>query len=1127
MQNDREDSSPHGEESIYEQTRKIINNLPVNPTVYDGTYPAYENFTTSLVLDSSVSELSFSSESPDSDSQVHFQPVEPIVELPTTPLKDGSRPPEEFKKNPSPEPMSPSKIGAALEKSGTVLMQRSLENRLAQQLEQMHTLMSNDDELVVLKQPSIRAMASQPAFTREMLRDFMEHSETMFNLVHETSGTNGNSAQFVIGIEETEGSDAVAPGCSHRPVRRSMAPFITDDKGESEFVGCFCKDDDMVLYKRKVPEEANPDRSNGRESIDSLIARHAECLVEADKVTSPTVHVRQVNNNNVLALLTFSDQSSAILKTNSAMTEGITSEEELNRTLLTAYRKLVSKPDEMISMQTQSSINQKPPLPEVATHKHNPRSSVMNNLSNATSSFGLSNDSQLPMVVQGSSKNWTSCPRVQHAAEIVLNLRLLLEEYILRNISVTGTVLKFVRHVLSEVLCRLRHEVGKIKHVLNELLVPHSLEDPVRIVNQLRHTIEEIQNYPLKVRVLSGADEAWTCVLRTLEKLVCELDHDIDQPELFIEGLQYGVRCVSDACTASDAAKDKKVVSIDSAVVDADAKVFPTSSSVLEIDRYEAPSVSFCKPYTCFFERIVHTIWSVLVWIMNQMNSFWDFLNSPPPPLLSDRSPSVSFHPDVLREENIAQHHRDESFRLNQARNVLRIALEKSSQEENAPATSETTDRSVNARSLEMFTQLLHDAGSIELRHSSSRNIHLQLHASISGMLEKREADDYVTMAGNIRDHDANVAVFFDARIIDLESLAKVESVMECVTHIGRLSDDVENSEILSDETIVHQVGGTEQHDGEEQVASSLIEDEVCADERYGEPFPAISTTEAEQFLTEIKCCLQDLLAPVTTEVQKMCDQFYRGIVERSSTMQEDASEHYTVEVTEPAPNEEEIRDNAYQIEPVAVDSQPPRMSSEASHLQESIQELLALFNVTNERLKLINSDVDAIRNEVQQLTSAQQQQQQQLVPEGTPIAQTEMRRSTQRKSITKKRQKTYEVPIVRCPVQQHTLPFGQQNGAYCPTEICSCNPVAPDVLIVHWRVLDDDVLHCVGGFEIYVDNELRSVCYSNKRRTALIQGVDLKKQHQIALRVTSAADQGSACTKTAQWAPAFFLYHT
>uniref|UniRef100_A0A182R5S8 Uncharacterized protein n=1 Tax=Anopheles funestus TaxID=62324 RepID=A0A182R5S8_ANOFN len=1126
----------------HDQTRRIINDLPITPTMFDGTFPAYEEFPSTLVPETSVSELSFSSESPDSDSTVQYQTTDPIIELPSTPLKDGnsSRVCVECVES---ETITPSTIGAALG-SGTVLMQRSLENRLAKQLEEMHTLMDNDEELVVLKQHSFRSMASHPAFNKDMMRGFMEHSETMFNLVHDTQG---NSVQFVIGIEEAEPSDTEAPGCSHRKVRHSVEPTITDDNQESEFVGCFSKDNDMVLYKRTMQEGLKSGRDD-RKSIDTLIAHHAECLVEADNVTKPLVHVRPGNDNNLLALLTFSDQSSAILKTSSAMVEGIRSEDELNEALLTTYRQLLAKPDEMISMQTQAAPVSASPSQhgsEAPQHKHHLRSGVLSNLTNATSSFGLSNTSPVGMVVQGSSKNWIKCPKTQHAAEIVLNLRLLIEEYILRNISVTGTVVKFVSHVLSDVLRCTRQNIGdefrdlglvdKIKHVLDELLMPHELEDPLSIVNRLRHTIEEIQMYPIQTQTVRNGEDAWNCVLAMLEKLSCELDHEVKHPDQFIEALQFGIRSVIDTSNVSIEPPATKVVSMDPSPPQVDS-TFSSTSNILGIDRYEAPSVSFCKPSTCLTGLVMY-VWSAFVWIMNQMNSFWEFLNSPPPPLLTE--PSISFHPLISEDGKHTQLHQVERDQINQATNVLRIALEKSSPRASG---SDDTNRSVNDRSIEMFAHLLHHAGNIELKHSDSQhNIHLQLHTSISGVLEKREADEYLTMAGSVRDHEANVAVFFEARIIDMESLAQVESVMECITRIERLSDDMESSEVLSDETIVHSAPAG-QHD-DEQMISDLIR-EMVSDGKYEDPLQSVHSIGPEQLLREIKGCLQDLLEPVTTAVHNMYEQFDSGSVEKSFTTQVAASEqHDTVEIEEqiihPATEEKDQDQGMSDANRGSVSNKEISVSEDNVHtnseleqqctmdspLEEPLQELLALFHVTNDRLALIDSDITTIRIQIQQLITLQEQQQ--GPPDGTKAMQTEERRSRRKSSLKPLTNQTpYEAPLTKCPIQQQTLHFGQ-SGSYCPTEIYSCHPVAPDVLVVHWRVLDESILHCIAGFEIYIDDSLRSVCFSNKRRTALIGNIDLQKHHHIALHVTIQPDSGGASKTAAQWVPAFFLYHT
>uniref|UniRef100_A0A182SLI9 Uncharacterized protein n=1 Tax=Anopheles maculatus TaxID=74869 RepID=A0A182SLI9_9DIPT len=226
--------------------------------------------------------------------------------------------------------------------------------------------------------------------------------------------------------------------------------------------------------------------------------------------------------------------------------------------------------------------------------------------------------------------------------------------------------------------------------------------------------------------------------------------------------------------------------------------------------------------------------------------------------------------------------------------------------------------------------------------------------------------------------------------------------------------------------------------------------------------------------------------------------------------------------------SEMEIKDDTNEDQIVDIGSTVVKEDAIDSHLAKSLQELLAAFNITNDRLAVIDTDITAIRNQVEQLVSVQQQQQFKGPPDGTNPVPTEERRSSRRKSSAKHVPTPYEAPLtIQCPMQLKPTGLFGQSGAYCPTEIYSCHAVAPDVLVVHWRVLDENVLHCIAGFEIYVDDQLRSICFSNKRRTALIGNIDLQKHHHITLQVTSQLDTDGTCKRTAQWAPAFFLYHT
>ncbi|XP_052863519.1 uncharacterized protein LOC128270155 [Anopheles cruzii] len=330
----------NGEEPLEEQAHRVICSLPISPLVFGGTYNVNDDYSTDSPT-SMVSELSFSSDTSEGTvyEEVHTNAV-PIVEFPSE--EDAPR----KRLSSQDQVITPQMIGAALKKSGTVLMQRSRDNRLERQLEEMRDLMRNEDELVVLKEPSVRQMASQPAFPRDAMEEFLEHSETMFNLVHDANTQMAGRADI---------SERISRHSSEEVFQTEALPV--DNRISKEFVGCFSRNDDTVLYKRtiSIAQAAQPAHDPARQSlenIDTVIAQHAQCLHEAETVTEPSVQIYQRNNDDLLALLTFSKESSAVLKTSNAMLKEAPTA-ELDKTIRQTYRKTVANPDEMISMQTE------------------------------------------------------------------------------------------------------------------------------------------------------------------------------------------------------------------------------------------------------------------------------------------------------------------------------------------------------------------------------------------------------------------------------------------------------------------------------------------------------------------------------------------------------------------------------------------------------------------------------------------------------------------------------------------------------------------------------------------------------------------------------------------------------
>ncbi|XP_035781073.1 uncharacterized protein LOC118460681 [Anopheles albimanus] len=790
MENDRENRVPAYEEDLLiDQARRLLQNLSVNwmqqqADSHDdlGLYSP----------PSPLSELSFSSDS--SGSGIYYglptRNADPIVELPSTPKKDAQR-----SRNPSQDQIvSPQVMEAVLEHSGTVLMQRSQENRLPQQLREMQALMRTDEELVLVKEPSLRKMLSQPAFNRETIRRFLDHSETMFNLVHDASSVSGQK------------EDEQVPESSSKRLRPEAKVADRDNDNGNEFIGCFSRNNDMVMYKRTLvdhkpqPNEAVTSEYTRQsiDNIDTLITRHAECLQEAEAIKKPWVQICRTDEDNLLALLTFSEQSSAVLKTSNATLQQADTSSALDKAIFQIYRDAITRPDEMISLQTEEMDSVSPKGKQQLDHQHTHklRGGAEHGHSAGSSSFGLSiNDSQSGMVLQGSSKNWAMHPFAGHAADILKNIRLLAEEYILRGNASSVSVLRFVSRVISDIVHFERVDavsqefqsltlVQKIKQVIDEVLFPHGKESaPVMVVN-IKHTLEEIMSYEHQQRTIEDLSEAWAIICDTFQLVACELDHEIERPELFLEALQLGLHEV-----VNPADYQELLLSHLSTLTRTVQQ--PSGSTDLQKN---TPSVASHCVAGCWMAWLLLILYSVASWVRVNLTQLMNFiLRRPTIPACH----SILFRQTVSEDSNsIVNELRVRRDHLNHVVEILRVAVVRSlsamdnSQESVDAECSNNENRgSVGSRTVELCTRLLQGAGNVQLQCSdSSNNIHLQLD-SISGDLVKRHADEFDTVSGSVRDHEGNVVVLFEAQLVDIDSLEAVEPIIENVTRVERLSD--------------------------------------------------------------------------------------------------------------------------------------------------------------------------------------------------------------------------------------------------------------------------------------------------------------------------------------------------
>ncbi|XP_050082064.1 uncharacterized protein LOC126569184 [Anopheles aquasalis] len=1109
MENNRENRAPaHDEDPLIDQARRLLQNLSDNWVPHDA------DSRDDLDLyspPSPLSELSFSSDSFESDI-CYVLPTgdaDPIVELPSTPKKDAQR-----SRHPSQEQIvSPQVIGAVLEHTGTVLMQRSQDNRLPQQLREMQALMRTDEELLLVKQPSMRKMLSQPAFNSETIRRFLDHSETMFNLAHDASSVSG---QMEDNREPESSSKRFRP-------KGKAADDATKPKDEdvvgNEFIGCFSRNNDMVMYKRTLvdrnpqPNEAetSDETRTSIDNIDTLIAQHAECLQEAETIKKPWVQICRTDEDNLLALLTFSAESSAILKTSNATLQQADTSGALDKAILQIYRDAISRPDEMISLQTEemdgvsSKVKQQPDH----RHAHKHREEAEHGNSPGSSSFGLViNDSQSGMVLQGSSKNWAMHPFASHAVDILKNIRLLAEEYILRGSESSVSVLRFVSRVISDIVhfeCgddvslefRSLSLIQKIKQIIDELLFPHGKESAPAMVRNIKHTLEEILCYEHQRRTIETPSEAWAIICDTFELVACELDHEIERPEVFLEALQL---CLQEVVNPAD--YQGLLRGHSSALT----RTVQQASGSTDLHK-STPSVASHCAAGCWMAWLLLIFYSLASWIRANLTQFVNFiLRRPAAPACH----SVSFRQTITEDSSsIVNELLVRREHLNHVVEILRVAVARSlsamddSQESSDnECSSDENCRSVGARTVELCTKLLQGAGNVQLQCSdSSNNIHLQLN-SISGDLVKRHANEFDTVSGSVRDHEGNVVVLFEAQLVDIDSLDAVEPIIENVTRVERLSDYGAEISETTVEASTLQTAADQDVEENEMIADSVIEElvsEECMDNagQQGTATTDVPLALPSDMLARLELAVQDLLKPLALLVHRMYSRL---------NLNEQSLEISNNDGT-PATSIAEVENGIVELQKADQLSVP---------ITEKLEEIRSLFHDANDRLSIIDNDVSAIKMQVNILLEERRR----ISVEGSGSQDDNQREKTRRSIKPRKNNSLPNGSRSTCcqTVAKHT----PTSSHYCPVDIYSCHEVAPEVIVIHWTV-DKDLLSCIGGYQIFVDDVLRSVCFSNKRRTALIGDIDLQQQHHIVLHATP-----DPLTKEAQvkWEPAFFLYH-
>ncbi|XP_065080205.1 uncharacterized protein LOC135703033 [Ochlerotatus camptorhynchus] len=391
-----------------------------------------------------------------------------------------------------------------------------------------------------------------------------------------------------------------------------------------------------------------------------------------------------------------------------------------------------------------------------------------------------------------------------------------------------------------------KHVLQKISFVVHQLMNPSDREDPLSVINQIREIVEDIPK--AEIKETRPEDFDYLELLKSyFDELICEENTQFDNDSI-IRTLREAILNVlihyeaSLSSALEELLELLKTIPAESIELHSPLRVtscpgttditdehlhlqrLPSDSASLEVVQHihnllsveEPPGgreVSYISLFQTLFLSLVKIIggWSFRVKSFLGKEPRQAFLAEPEPDLEPTpepsssltRKPSVSFHLIQSAESNeetpsdISQQLEEECQTLNNTIDELRHFLEKSLNvpdkwdQDRKGSRMEFLEGSpgIKNRMLHLFSQLLDEAGKLKVTDKSNDSIHLRLD-SASGELERKEGEQYVVLNGNVRDHKHNLGLFFEARMIDLRYASKLESEVECVKEVRRLSDE-------------------------------------------------------------------------------------------------------------------------------------------------------------------------------------------------------------------------------------------------------------------------------------------------------------------------------------------------
>ncbi|XP_058452733.1 uncharacterized protein LOC131431187 [Malaya genurostris] len=866
-----------------EQT--IIRNVyhaPLHPAAYDGTYD--------VAADESVSDGSFSTQSIESEvtetelsdteeeareqliEEMYLESVDersvysvPIIELPeeqSSSVESGSRRRQSVSIVGN---VRGHAVGAIIDPNSTVLMQMSRngsssgQQRVTDCIRNVNRLLQDKDSTVIFKYPDVyesqssrRTQPDHRATTRQM----MELTEDILRKVE------GSSRESILVRLQNTLAEILNQPEDTIVVHTHSRDHLTNLETESEaFMGYFSKGTDTALFVQPTQNEEQPfgnrsgsdDDDDERMPMDRLRSflqdsmRNQEQIMEQTLSTEPEITVSKFGPN-IVGVLSYPNASAGVVTTTAENFSTSGDRQETTRLMKEYFKNLVKQPSEKLLVQIHSDEFRSVRVEQIKQELD--QSIRSGNLDDNPSGIsvresedkliGVMSYSGGSIVIQTSSKNWIKKPTKDGTEELVMEIRLMIEKFILNN-ELSEADLKDIASIIAQVFHSEKLELPreyqekpileKVRTIVHQLMNRTSDENALALVNQIQDVLQSIAQYEVTTKKKYSTSE----LLRTyFDELICEEDTEFTEEailialrEALLTVLVYYEASLSHVLadllellkTVPFESEDIHVSSCPGTTLLTDRQPPPIRHSTeLDIQTREviqqihnlldedSKQEADVLPYVTLFQSLFLTLIKIIASWSVKIKSFIN--KESEVPVRSESSvvgqkPSVSFH--LVQESNdetpsdITQQLQSERQRLNDTIDELRKFLEntlgvpESWHRERKGSMVKTSEETIAAktRMMTLFSKLLEESSHLKTMENSGNVVHLRLE-SASGNLERRESDQFVMLSGSIRDQPNNLGLFFEARLVDLRKTSEMESQLECVKEVRPLSDTVD-----------------------------------------------------------------------------------------------------------------------------------------------------------------------------------------------------------------------------------------------------------------------------------------------------------------------------------------------